>query len=337
MRYINVKDLTPGMIIANNLYDNNELVLLKANTELTQFYIDRIKGLDYDGIYIFDQGDVEKAKSIVSDETRIKAIGKLKKLDIDACMFLANSIVNEIQNSDSMIIERVTLSSYDNYTYVHSVNVDILSVIIGIGLGLRNEELNMLSQAALLHDIGKCDVPVEIINKPARLTSEEYEEVKKHPQYGLERLRAKEKGGDDIAAVIKNAVYSHHENWDGSGYPRGLRGEKIHLFARIIHVADVYDALTTKRAYKKALNPADTLEYLMANTGIMFDKDIVSTFLQYVAPYPIGCTVLLSDGQQGVISENNRINLPRPKVKLSNGTIIDLTEKLDVTIISILM
>lgn len=337
MRYINVKDLTPGMIIANNLYDNNELVLLKANTELTQFYIDRIKGLDYDGIYIFDQGDVEKAKSIVSDETRIKAIGKLKKLDIDACMFLANSIVNEIQNSDSMIIERVTLSSYDNYTYVHSVNVDILSVIIGIGLGLRNEELNMLSQAALLHDIGKCDVPVEIINKPARLTSEEYEEVKKHPQYGLERLRAKEKGGDDIAAVIKNAVYSHHENWDGSGYPRGLRGEKIHLFARIIHVADVYDALTTKRAYKKDLNPADTLEYLMANTGIMFDKDIVSTFLQYVAPYPIGCTVLLSDGQQGVISENNRINLPRPKVKLSNGTIIDLTEKLDVTIISILM
>ncbi|ADL35017.1 HD-GYP domain-containing protein [Butyrivibrio proteoclasticus B316] len=337
MRYINVKDLTPGMIIANNLYDNNELVLLKANTELTQFYIDRIIGLDYDGIYIFDQGDVEKAKSIVSDETRIKVIGKLKKLDIDACMFLANSIVNEIQNSDSLIIERVTLSSYDNYTYVHSVNVDILSVIIGIGLGLRNEELNKLSQAALLHDIGKCDVPVEIINKPARLTPEEYEEVKKHPQYGLERLRAKEKGGDDIAAVIKNAVYSHHENWDGSGYPRGLIGEKIHLFARIIHVADVYDALTTKRAYKNALNPADTLEYLMANTGIMFDKDIVSTFLQYVAPYPIGCTVLLSDGQQGVISENNRINLPRPKVKLSNGTIIDLTEKLDVTIISILM
>ena len=171
MRYINVKDLTPGMIIANNLYDNNELVLLKANTELTQFYIDRIIGLDYDGIYIFDQGDVEKAKSIVSDETRIKVIGKLKKLDIDACMFLANSIVNEIQNSDSLIIERVTLSSYDNYTYVHSVNVDILSVIIGIGLGLRNEELNKLSQAALLHDIGKCDVPVEIINKPARLTS----------------------------------------------------------------------------------------------------------------------------------------------------------------------
>ncbi|SEF50701.1 HD domain-containing protein [Butyrivibrio sp. Su6] len=337
MRFVSTKDLKPGMLLANNLYDNNEITLLKANTPLNQFYIDRIDKLEYEGVYIFEDGDVEKARQIVSDETRLKAIKHLKKLDIDACIFLANSIVNEIRNADSLIIEQKAICSHDNYTYVHSVNVDILSVIIGIGMGLSNSELEKLSQSALLHDIGKCDIPLEILNKPAKLSKEEYEEMMKHPWYGLSRLREKEKTGDEISAVIKNAVYSHHENWDGTGYPRGIAGTDIHEFARIIHVADVYDALTTKRAYKNAMNPADAIEYLMANAGIMFDIKVVNTFLLYIAPYPIGCTVLLSNGQQGVVIENNEKYLSRPKVKLSNGKVIDMMKKLDITILNILV
>jgi len=336
MRYVNKKDLRPGMILANNIYDNHEQILLKGNTSLTQSYIDRIIKLGYDGLYIFDEGDVVKANQLISDETRIAAINKLKKLDIDACLFLANKIVNEVQNSESLIVETINLSSYDNYTYVHSVNVDLLSVIIGIGMGLRNAELEKLSQAALLHDIGKCDVPIEILNKPAKLTKEEYEEIKRHPEYGLRRLREKEKNGDEIPSVIKSAVYSHHENWDGSGYPRGISGRNIHKFARIIHVADVYDALTGKRSYKDAMNPADAMEYMMANSGIMFDIDVVNIFVQYIAPYPLGSNVLLSSGKQGVVCENNEKSLSRPKVRLANGNIIDLYEKLDVTIIKIL-
>ncbi len=336
MRYISCNDLKPGMILSNNLYDDNELILLKANTPLTQFFIERIKKLGYDGMYIYDEGDVEYARQMVSDEIRIRAINKLKRLDINACMFLANDIVNEIRTSESLIIEQVSLSSYDNYTYVHSLNVDIMSVIIGIGMGLNNLELQKLSQGALLHDIGKCDIPKEILNKPSKLTHEEYEEMKKHPQYGLDHLREKEKDGEEIAAVVKNAVYSHHENWDGSGYPRGIAGENIHKFARIIHVADVYDALTAKRAYKDAMSPADAIEYLMANSGTMFDIDVVNTFLNYVAPYPIGCTILLSTGQQGVVLENNDKYLSRPKVRLEGGAVVDLMEKLNLTIVSIL-
>lgn len=337
MKYMSVNELQPGMILANSLYDNNEQILLKANTPLSPFFISRIKALEFDGVYIFEENDIEVARQIVSEETRMKAINRLKKLDIDACMFLANSIVNEIQNADSIVVEQVAISSYDNYTYVHSVNVDILSVIIGIGMGLKNDELEKLSQGALLHDIGKIDIPLEILNKPAKLTDEEYAEMKRHPEYGLKRLRNKETGGgDEIAAVIKNAVYSHHENYDGSGYPRGLKGEDIHKFARIIHVADVYDALTAKRAYKNAMNPADAIEYLMANSGTMFDIDIVNIFLQYVAPYPLGCKVLLSNGAQGNVYENNDKYLSRPKIKLANGKVIDLMEKLDITILNIL-
>ena len=325
------------MVISSNLYDNNEQILLKANTQLTEFFINRISNLQFDGVYIFEKDDVAKARQIVSDETRMQAINKLKRLDINACMFLANNIVNEIRSSESLIIEQVSLSSYDSYTYVHSVNVDVLSVIIGIGLGLRNEELEKLSQAALLHDIGKCDVPIEIVNKPAKLTTEEFEEMKKHPEYGLKRLRdGRSQGSEEVHAVVKNAVYSHHENWNGTGYPRGLKGENIHLFARIIHVADVYDALTAKRAYKDAMNPSDAIEYLMANSGSMFDIEVVNTFLKYLAPYPIGCEVLLSTGQQGTVIENNEKYLSRPKIKLTSGTVIDMMQKLNVTILQIL-
>ncbi|WP_024864366.1 HD-GYP domain-containing protein [Butyrivibrio sp. FCS014] len=337
MRYVSSKDLQPGMVISSNLYDNNEKILLKANTQLTEYFINRISKLQFDGVYIFEKDDVAKARQIVSDETRMKAINKLKRLDINACIFLANDIVNEIRSSKSLIIEQMSLSSYDSYTYVHSVNVDVLSVIIGIGMGLRNEELEKLSQAALLHDIGKCDVPLEIVNKPAKLTSEEYEEMKKHPEYGLKRLRdGRSQGTEEIHAVVKNAVYSHHENWNGTGYPRGLKGEAIHLFARIIHVADVYDALTAKRAYKDASNPSDAIEYLMANSGSMFDIDVVNTFIKYLAPYPIGCDVLLSTGQQGTVIENNEKYLSRPKIKLTSGVIIDMMKKLNVTILKIL-
>ncbi len=334
MRYVGSKDLRAGMILSSNLYDNNEKILLKANTQLTEYVINRIQRLQFDGVYVFEQGDVENARQIVSDETRMKAINKLKKLDINACIFLANSIVNEIQSAESLIVEQVSLSSYDSYTYVHSVNVDVLSVIIGIGMGLKNAELELLSQAALLHDIGKCDVPLEILNKPARLTSEEYREMQKHPEYGLKRLREKE--GDEVAAVVKNAVYSHHENWDGSGYPRGLAGENIHKFASIIHVADVYDALTAKRAYKDSMNPADAIEYIMANNEVMFDIEVINTFLKYVAPYPIGCKVLLSSGAQGTVIENDEKHLSRPKVRLDNDATVDLMKKLDVTILNIL-
>ncbi len=337
MRYVGAKDLKAGMILSSNLYDDNEQVLLRANTQLSDSFITRIQKLQFDGVYVYENGDVENVKSIVSDETRMKAINKLRKLDIDACMFLANSIVNEIQSSDSLIVEQVSLSSYDSYTYVHSVNVDVLSVIIGIGMGLKNSELELLSQGALMHDIGKCDVPVEILNKPAKLTKEEYEEMKNHPLYGLKRLRDRvDTGAEEVAAVVKNAVYSHHENWDGSGYPRGLQGEGIHKFARIIHVADVYDALTVKRAYKDAMNPADAIEYIMANSGTMFDIDVINTFLKYVAPYPLGCKVLMSNGLQGIVMENDEKNLSRPKVKLQNGAVIDMMKKLDVTVIRIL-
>ena len=332
MRYVRAEHLEKGMVLVYTLYDSCENILLKANKKLTQQYINRIRQMEIPGLYVFEDDEIEAHAPIVSETSRIHAIRSLKKLNIDECIFVANAIVDEIRECESIIIETMRLSSYDNYTYTHSVNVDIYSVILGVALGLRDDELKKLSQAALLHDIGKTCLPVELLNKPGKLTSEEYEEVKMHSRYGYNLL----KNNPDISSVTRNAILSHHENENGSGYPRALSGDKIHKFAKIIHIADVYDALTTKRVYKEAMNPCEALEYLMTQVDIQFDKEMVKTFLQYIAPYPLGVTVELSTGKSAVVVQNNRDMLSRPKVRLFDGTSIDLSEQLDITITKML-
>ena len=332
MRYVKTEHLEKGMVLVYTLYDNNEKVLLKANRKLTQNYINRIQQMDIMGLYVFEDDEITEHTPIVSEQTRLKAIKSLKRLNIDDCIYIANNIVEEIRESDSMIVETINLSTYDNYTYTHSVNVDILAVVLGVACGLRDDELRKLSQAALLHDIGKTCVPIEILNKPGKLTEEEFEEIKKHPRYGYNML----KDNYDVSSVTRNAILSHHENEDGSGYPRGLTADTIHLFAKIIHIADVYDALTTKRVYKEAMNPADALEYLMGNAERLFDKELVAIFMDYIAPYPLGVQVELSTGQKGLVVKNNRSMLSRPIVRLEGGALVDLMERLDITIVKLL-
>lgn len=332
MRYVKIENLEKDMILAYTLYDNNEKVLLKSNTRLIPAYIAKIQQMDIDGLYVLEKDELMDFEQIISEQTRIKAIKSLKHLNIDACIFVANSIVEEIKEHQSILMETMNLNSYDNYTYTHSVNVDILSVIVGVGYGLSDDELRKLSQAALLHDIGKTCLPIEILNKPGRLTPEEFEEIKKHSRYGYNLLKTNE----EISSVTRNAILSHHENEDGSGYPRGLASDKIHKFAKIIHIADVYDALTTKRVYKPAMNPADALEYLMANTGNMFDKELVELFMQYIAPYPMGVTVELSNGKKALVLKNNRDMLSRPIVRVESGEEINLLESLDITIVKLI-
>ena len=328
MRYVKTEHLEKGMVLCYTLYDDNEKVLLRSNKKLTQNNIIRIQQLDIPGLYIFEDDDITSHTPIVSEQTRMKALKSLKRLNIDDCIYIANNIVEEVRESDSMIMETLNISSYDSYTYTHSVNVDILSVILGVALGLRDDDLHKLSQAALLHDIGKTCLPLEILNKPGKLTPEEYAEIQKHPRYGYNML----KDNHEVSSVTRNAIMSHHENEDGSGYPRGLAGDKIHMFAKIIHIADVYDALVTKRVYKDAMNPADAMEYLMAKSETMFDKSMVATFMEYIAPYPLGVTVELSNGEQAVVVKNNRSMLSRPVVRLFSGTKIDLFSRLDITI-----
>ena len=160
----------------------------------------------------------------------------------------------------------------------HSLRVCLLSMLTGIALRMPERDIWGLAEAAWLHDVGKCAVAPEILDKPAGLEEEEVAEIQRHVEYGYHMLMRM----GNISPVVREAVYEHHENMDGTGYPRGLEGEEISLYARIIHIADVYDALTSRRCYKDAMCSAEAVAYLQSEADKMFDGAILQIFIEKV-------------------------------------------------------
>jgi HD-GYP domain-containing protein (c-di-GMP phosphodiesterase class II) len=206
----------------------------------------------------------------------------------------------------------IDLRAYDDYTFYHSVNVGVLSVTVGAALGLNKKQLHNLCLAALLHDIGKVFIPKEIVNKPEKLTDEEFKIIKTHSIKGYEYIREK----FDIPVSSYIGVLQHHERYDGTGYPFSIEGNKISMFGKIIAASDVYDALVSSRPYRKAVLPSEAMEYIMGGSGSYFDALIVNTFTQRIAPYPVGTCVLMSDGRCGIVVENYYNCCLRPKIKV---------------------
>lgn len=322
MHFVPIDKLSVNDIIVKPIYDERGILLLNSNKNLTQYNIDKIKHLGYQGLYIYDSlSKFDEFKEVINEAERREAIKSLKTLNLDAVTYFANTIVNSLISKENLCVEFQELSNYNDFNYQHCINVAILSATIGIGYGFNNDQLRNITLAALLHDIGKNDIDKSILDKPSRLTLEEYEIIKTHTKLGYDILKDKE----SISSTIKVAVLEHHENEDGSGYPRNLKGENIHIFAKIIHVADVYDALISKRVYKKAYEQSEAIEYLMSNIGIMFDMTVVLTFIKYIAIYPVGTIVMLSNGEQAQVVKNNSSMPLRPVVALlKNETLVDL-------------
>jgi response regulator RpfG family c-di-GMP phosphodiesterase len=200
--------------------------------------------------------------------------------------------------------------------------VAVISCIIGFGLKLNSQALEQVVMAGLLHDLGKQEIPQSILNKPTRLTNDEYKIMKTHSTLSYEMIKDRW----DISAYVKTAVLYHHENVDGSGYPEGITGDKMTLFTKILHVADVYDALVSRRQYKEPYSPYEACEYLMGAGGIMFDTKVVQALLLHVPFYPKGTQVKLSDGRDAIIVDNAGKRNLRPLIRLLDGTTLDLQD-----------
>ena len=323
MRYVTLREAKPGMRLAYDLYDSFGRTLVGSSCELTTAYIEKLYQYGFDGIYIEDQlsADIE-VETVISPELRQKGLVCIRECDIDGCHNIARNMVEEIMERGTVSLDMTDLRTYDDYTYAHSVNVAVICCVIGVGMELSESELTQLATAALLHDLGKLSIPPEILNKPGRLTQEEYQIMKSHATLSYELLRERW----DIPANVKTAVLYHHENVDGSGYPQGIDASQQSLFVRILHVADVYDALVSKRPYKEPYSPYEASEYLMGACGIMFDKKVVDTLLQYVPLYPKGTEIVLSDGRPGIIFENAGVHNLRPVIRLFDGELLDLTK-----------
>ena len=208
----------------------------------------------------------------------------------------------------------------DEYTFKHSVDVAAISMMIGREYGLSRDELYQLGITGLLHDVGKSRIPNEILNKPGKLTDEEFEVIKNHSLYGFEILREK----NNFSAIILDGVLHHHEKMNGMGYPDKLPGKDISLFSRILSVADIFDALVTKRPYKGPISGREAMEMILA-LGSELDNKVIQSFIESVILYPVDSIVELSNGEMAKVVENNKRYPTRPKVvEIKTGTVYDL-------------
>lgn len=323
MRYVRIEEARVGMILAKGVFDSQNRLLLGENQELTAEYIRKLTSWGYPGFYINDAlSEGIEVDDTISVELRNKGVDALRNQNIDETLDVAKNIVDQILSNGRTVLDMVDLRTFDDYTFRHSVNVAVISTILGMGMKLKRSSLEELCVGAIFHDLGKLEIDENILNKPARLTEEEFQEIKKHPEHSVKLLKKRRKVSDESI----RGVLHHHENEDGSGYPEGLSGADIPLYAKIIHVADVYDALTSKRPYKEPYTPSEAIEYLMGGCHILFDESIVRVFMGCVPIYPKGASITLSDERKAVVYENNA-NPLRPKVRVESGEIIDLGDE----------
>ena len=321
MRFVQIDVLQPGMVVGRDIYNITQSSMLRRGVTLTEKYIEYLKEKGYIGAYISDvfSEDIDIEETIEQSTFQAGAVA-VKENNVDAIAGVAVDIVSQMSQASRISVDLLDLRAYDDYTYHHSVNVAVYAVAVGKRMGLSDEKLTLLAQAGVCHDLGKSRIPEEILNKPSRLTDEEYRVIKEHPKYSYDILSQ----NNDVPAIVKQAVFFHHENENGTGYPKGKIGQEIPLFAKIIHAVDVYDALTSKRPYKNPHSPTEALEYMKGGKGILFDENVVDIMFSVIPAYPPGIDVYLSNGQTALVVGHTKEAL-RPRIKLlDTGKIINL-------------
>ncbi len=342
-------DCPDGYEIAEDVLNSSGRLIITKNTivnesirqKLIAFKVDRIAVCDHtknvDTVHnpkadiiafkIKYQKSVNSVKEMINDLAAGRGLDNEKIYEISSSLYenmYTNIIVTECLNK---------LKIVDEYTYSHCINVSLYSMLIGKWLELPENEIKLLIIAGILHDIGKTKIPIDILNKKGPLTKEEFEIIKMHPLYGFELI--KENAG--ISKKVKEAVLMHHEKENGTGYPFGIKSVGISSFAKIISIADVFDALTSERVYKKRQTPFDTFrEFERIGIGEgHFDPGILLKFIHNISQYYVGSRVMMNTGKLGEIVYVPPHNISNPVVRV-DGSFIDLSAQKSMKIIEML-
>lgn len=267
----------------------------------------------------------ETAVDVVKDFFRRGSGAELSKVESEI-ETVVSQVVSDVLSQKDMITSMTKIKIYDEYTFCHSVDVGILSGIIGAKYGLGDKGLKEVITSGFLHDIGKVFIDSEIINAPRKLTDGERIKMMSHPELGYNYITTHY----SFSPTVSRSVYEHHEWFNGMGYPNRKKGNEIHINSRILKAADVYNAMTTKRAYHPPYLPCEVLEYIMGRSGMEFDPEVVTVMARKFAVYPIGCEIELSDGVRAKVIKNNSQMMLRPVVQaIESNIIIDLLKDRD--------
>lgn len=336
-----VANLVPGMILGQDVQSEHGAILLPTHTVLTEYSILKLRGWR-----------VEDVQIIVSDDTLIPQQKEVKKetpadmaffdmytqaVDNIGAMFARIRLGREIPSQNYSLIAQGIMEQTvglqgvltrlrrvkrgDEYTYNHSLNVGIYAVLLGTWLGYEERILRDLALAGLLHDIGKAKIQNSILQKPGPLTKEEFVEMKKHPLYAYQMVESM----PGISKDIVMGIAQHHEREDGSGYPLGLKGNSIHQYAKVIAVADIYDAVTSDRVYRSKTTPYVAVDIILEESFSTLAPEIVRMFVQHVATYFSNDRVRLSNGVEGTVVHIDPYYPTRPLIQTEQG-FVDLRQ-----------
>lgn len=365
MRRMNIMNLIPGMITAEDVFSYNKTLILPKGFCLTDEAITRLELYSIISIRVEDEvmptepPSVEEQTSsdsedwpyskVVQSSEKFKTfkaefdknISSLKTslndvveknapLQIDEMLHGTLDILSSCKTSGDVFTMLQNMRQYDDLTFTHSLNVALICNVFAGWLDFSPEDRELATSCGLFHDIGKLMIPENIIKKPSKLTDEEYDIIKTHPIAGYRILK-----GQDINQHIKNSALMHHERCDGGGYPLGIKSDKIDRFAKIVSIADVYDAMTAARVYRGPLCPFTVIEIFEKEGLQKYDTHYILTFLENIVLTYMNNHVRLSDGQIGKIVFVNKSRLSKPMIATDAG-FVDLSKHPDLHIEAIL-
>jgi HD-GYP domain-containing protein (c-di-GMP phosphodiesterase class II) len=378
MRLINIDKLQAGMQTGQDLYDEYNRLLLGRGATLKSSYVVRLKQMGLSALYVqeADTSDISvpemippavRARAIQNLANTFQAVTRsldgMRQLSIDEAhehvnskRFLnsirsttsnqgfdqiigdVNALVGQIMNKD-VILGLNSIKIHDNYTFQHSIDVTLMGLLLAKKTGWDAERLTAFGIGCLLHDMGKIFIQNDILNKPGRLTDDEFEIMRSHPKLGFDLIRVI---APNLSSLAAHVAYQHHERQDGSGYPRGLKGNPtlgvnepntIHDFGAVAAVADIYDAMASNRPYRQGW-PIDRVVHLIEElSGSHLNPSVVEIFTKTVAPFPIGTNIRILSGSyvgyEGVVADIEDRNLAHPLVRLlfdAQGNRIDAVQ-----------
>jgi len=358
MRMVATNRCPSGVRLAKPIYSERGTKLVGEDVELTSGMIERLKQSGISYLYVKDKvADDINVEEPIPMEVRIEAVQTIQsifttiqagyqkgerlvspRVKVDQFRNVFSNLLKAIKESQRTLSLLTEIHNKDSYVFSHSLNVAIYTIALGVKKGYNDQQLADLGMGALLHDIGKMLIPPAILHKPGKLTEEEFMVVQKHPEYGFDLLKKE----FEISYLSAHCAFQHHERWDGLGYPRGLKGEEIHPYARLMAVCDVFDAMTSHRVYRNALLPSDSMAWIRSKASVAFEEEAVDIFHRTISLFPIGMTVQLNTGETAVVIDTNADAPDRPIVRVfkdPNGETLsvfhelDLNKHVDVTIV----